>query len=35
MEEDQAAGNQIKTLNDVKALLGKTEYDRLTKGFDL
>ena len=34
MEEDQTAGNSIKTLNDVKALLGKSEYEKLTKGFD-
>ena len=35
MEEDQEAGNRIRNLNDVKALVGRTEYEKLTKGFDL
>ena len=35
MEDDQAAGNKLKTLNDVKALIGRAEYEKLTKGFDM
>ena len=34
LEEDQKDGMSVRSLDDIKALLGRSEYDKLTKGFE-
>ena len=34
LEEDQKDGMNVRSLEDIKALLGRGEYEKLTKGFE-